>query len=114
MPKRIQITRNQPWRAANPVAVIVDRTTKWGNPFMVGEPLPDVPDQLIDAENACQCFEIFTMPELPVHELKGKDLACWCPLPAQGPRQACAPCQVDVLLKHANRCGPEVGDASVY
>lgn len=33
MPKRIQMTRQRPWRADNPDAVRVDRTTKWGNPF---------------------------------------------------------------------------------
>lgn len=35
-PKRVQMTRNKPWRAEHPDAVIVDRRTKWGNPFKVG------------------------------------------------------------------------------
>ncbi|MEO0955772.1 MAG: DUF4326 domain-containing protein [Pseudomonadota bacterium] len=96
MPARIQMTRNKPWRADNPDAVIVDRTTKWGNPFKVGDPMPGMPDQPMDAEDACQCFEICSIPELPVHELKGKDLACWC---SPG-----SPCHADVLLKYANRC----------
>ena len=35
--KRVQMTRNKPWRAEHPDAVIVDRRTKWGNPFKVGD-----------------------------------------------------------------------------
>lgn len=37
MPKRIQMSRQRPWRADNPEAVIVARPSKWGNPFRVGE-----------------------------------------------------------------------------
>lgn len=37
-PRRIQMSRQWPWRQANPDAVIVDRRTKWGNPFYVGGP----------------------------------------------------------------------------
>jgi hypothetical protein len=36
MPKRIQMSRQKPWRADNPDAVIVDRRTIYGNPFKVG------------------------------------------------------------------------------
>jgi hypothetical protein len=36
MPKRIQMSRQKPWRAENPAAVIVARPSKWGNPFKVG------------------------------------------------------------------------------
>lgn len=35
-PKRVQMTRNRPWRAEHPDAVIVARPSKWGNPFKVG------------------------------------------------------------------------------
>ncbi|QFT00505.1 hypothetical protein FIV06_23960 [Labrenzia sp. THAF191b] len=101
MPKRIQMTRTKPWRCDAPDAVIVDRTSKWGNPFKVGADLPGMPGQPMDAEDACQCFEIFTIPELPVHELAGKDLACWCALDA--------PCHADVLLKYAARCTADKG-----
>lgn len=34
-PKRIQMTRNKPWRSGNPDAVIVARPSKWGNPHKV-------------------------------------------------------------------------------
>lgn len=33
-PKRIQMTRQRPWRAEHPDAVIVARPSKWGNPFI--------------------------------------------------------------------------------
>lgn len=36
MPKRIQMTRQRPWRNDNPDAVIVARPSKWGNPFQIG------------------------------------------------------------------------------
>lgn len=36
MVKRIQMSRKHPWRADNPDAVIVDRRSKWGNPFRIG------------------------------------------------------------------------------
>ncbi len=101
MPERIQMTRQRPWRQEHPGAVIVARPTKWGNPFKVGHGTPGLPGQIMDAEDACQYFELFGIPELPVHELAGKDLACWCP-PG-------APCHADVLLRYANRCKPEGG-----
>jgi hypothetical protein len=37
MPKRIQMTRQRPWRHEHPDAVIVARPGPWGNPFRVGE-----------------------------------------------------------------------------
>lgn len=35
MPERIRMHRDRPWRRDHPDAVIVDRSTKWGNPFRV-------------------------------------------------------------------------------
>lgn len=37
MPERIQLRRTKGWRMP-PDTVKVDRTTKWGNPFVVGKP----------------------------------------------------------------------------
>lgn len=34
-PKRIQMSRQRPWRAENPDAVIVARPSAWGNPYRV-------------------------------------------------------------------------------
>ena len=33
MPRRVQMTRQRPWRHEHPDAVIVARPSKWGNPF---------------------------------------------------------------------------------
>lgn len=38
MPERVQMARQHPWRDRHPDAVIVDRRTKWGNPFKDGMP----------------------------------------------------------------------------
>lgn len=86
-----------------PGAVKVDRTTRWGNPFRLG----------IDGDRA-QCVALYRhwleqgndavhgvrgdaradlLRDLP--RLRGRDLACWCPLDA--------PCHADVLLALANR-----------
>lgn len=35
-PQRIQMSRQHPWRADNPDAVIVARPSRWGNPFSAG------------------------------------------------------------------------------
>lgn len=87
MPQRIQMTRNKPWRPDNPDAVIVARPTKYGNPFKIGD------DGVPDAETAVECFEGM-WGLIDVTELRGKDLACWCPLGQ--------PCHADVLLEWAN------------
>lgn len=119
MPKRIQMTRNQPWRHMHPDAVIVDRRTPWGNSFVIGE--PGVPD----AARAVGLFRAAVMitsyaeecvtqdPSMVLHSimsgmpgpvprleairlhLRGRDLACWCPLDR--------PCHADVLLELANQ-----------
>lgn len=66
-------------------AVNVARPTKWGNPYRA-----DVAGALV----AVNMFEIFAAPRLPVADLKGKNLACWC--------APDAPCHADVLLRLAN------------
>lgn len=102
MPKRIQMSRQRPWRADNPDAVIVARPSKWGNPFKVGETLKVTSGgnplgTMVATDPAMVVFffrryvEHF---EIDVSELHGKDLACWCPLDQ--------PCHADVLLELAN------------
>lgn len=116
MPKRIQMTRQRPWRRDHPDAVIVARPSKWGNPFTVGE--TGVPNARVavslfqsviqlteyflaqDDEMTMRCNIIATefgtvlTPEFIRTELRGKDLACWCALDQ--------PCHADVLLEIAN------------
>ncbi|WPO85429.1 DUF4326 domain-containing protein [Herbiconiux sp. KACC 21604] len=96
MAKRIQMSRQHPWRADNPDAVRVDRNTKWGNPFRVGV-------NAFNRANAVDQFREMVMRpgrsfggfrEQVRTDLAGRDLACWCPL--DQPRHA------DVLLEIAN------------
>ena len=96
MPKRIQMSRQRPWRADNPDAVNVARPSEWGNPFRVGV-------NAFNRVNAVEQFrEMVTRPgrsfegfrEQVRAELAGHDLACWCPLDQ--------PCHADVLLELAN------------
>lgn len=50
-PKRIQMSRQNPWRSEHPDAVIVARPSKWGNPFRLGTytALMREPAALVDA-----------------------------------------------------------------
>ena len=86
MPDRIQRKRTKDWKM--PVnAIYVGRPTRWGNPFADQD----------NAELVRQFRYNCLTPELICSvrsELKGKDLACWCPLDQ--------PCHADVLLKIAN------------
>ncbi len=105
-PKRIQMSRQRPWRAENPDAVIVSRPSKWGNPFKVGEKLsvtsmgvPIGTTMVADASIAVFLFRRYVEHyELDLEPLRGKDLACWCRLDQ--------PCHADVLLELANRPKP--------
>jgi len=105
MPKRIQMSRQKPWRADNPEAVIVARPSQWGNPFRVGEKkwLADESGKptlfaVPDAPTAVRLFRWYVtggFREKTIRDdLAGKDLACWCPLDQ--------PCHADVLLELAN------------
>jgi len=86
--KRIQRKREKGWRMP-PNTVYVGRPTKWGNPFT--------------GDNAVNNFEIMILSKMlddvnfkkKLEELKGKNLACWCPLNK--------PCHADILLKIANQ-----------
>jgi len=116
-PKRVQMTRNRPWRADHPDAVIVDRRTKWGNPYRI-ERHPfggwtvrnTATDKMlvngVTREGAlAACVELYRqaiedhrdfvpLPSMIRHDLAGHDLACWC--------KPSDPCHADVLLELAN------------
>jgi len=101
-PKRIQMSRQKPWRADNPDAVIVARPSKWGNPYRVGDEFLNdkglVVDRVEDAADAVGRFRQYVarigLHMLVRRNLAGRDLACWCPLDQ--------PCHADVLLELAN------------
>jgi hypothetical protein len=118
-PKRIQRKRVAGWRMpAN--AVSVTRPGKFGNPFLVGMyvMLGDGKNMsglsymiCLDPKRATPAYTHIETPEQAVNiyreyrrrfplskaaiaEIRGKDLACWCPL-----NQVC---HADVLLEIAN------------
>jgi len=88
-PKRIQRRRTKGWRMPEG-AIYVGRGSKWGNPCRV-----ERHSQRLDA---VAWFTTHVAPALDVSELRGKNLACWCPLDQ--------PCHADVLLELANAPEP--------
>ncbi len=102
MPKRIQMTRNKPWRHEHSDAVIVDRRNKWGNPWIPrSQHRADLRVLVVDKyKRALADGELpFTVEDVRT-ELAGKDLACWCPLPAPGETDHC---HAAVLIELANK-----------
>ena len=102
MQQRIKLSRQKGWRMP-PGARKVDRSTRWGNPFVVGAPgIPDVSTAVARFREAMEQGG-FANDSLRAQfardhvraELAGLDLACWCPLDG--------PCHADVLLDIANR-----------
>ena len=126
-PKRIQLSRKKGWRLP-PNAVVVSRPSKWGNPYKVhrcncgsptcwivddtrGEPLENVATRaesialsVIDFLNWIKYESAGkAMARAAKNELRGKNLACWCPLPKPGQPDIC---HASVLLEIANEVQP--------
>ena len=108
IPRRVQMSRQHPWRADNPDAIIVAGHHAWSNPYRVerwnmarGEkqlwwvpwlgvadytPEPQLFAHRTDAARlASQMFAariLGSIPYLPAAmvPLSGHDLACWCPI----------------------------------
>lgn len=111
-PKRIQLQRSKGWRLpANTVKV--DRTTAFGNPYRVGQPvdmkqarrwgweISPAGRKIVceDAAEAVHRFDHALMRDVAIHDhlrkkLGGRDLACWC--------DAGDPCHCVPLLFVAN------------
>jgi hypothetical protein len=102
MPKRVQRKRTKGWRMP-PNTVYVGRPTKWGNPYVVGHIIFNNAGDCITAELAVEMYERYLRFSIKrrggdfLNALRGKDLACWCPLDS--------PCHADVLLRLANEEG---------
>ena len=102
-PHRVQLSRVKGWRLP-PNTISVARPTKWGNPFVVGQPHPYCTAEEI-AEK-CACAEPLTREDAvdlfgalywnpeELAYLRGKKPARWC-----GP----GPCHADWLLNLANK-----------
>lgn len=93
MPLRIQRHRTKGWKMPAG-AVYVGRPTWWGNPYSV--------DMFSPEDDLVALYRRFLL-ETPIGidlvreariRLRGKNLACWCPLDQ--------PCHADVLLELAN------------
>ena len=103
-PIRIQLRRVKGWKMP-PNTVKVDRTTKWGNPFVVGQPGGVYTPCVKDRRHAWQLFRSVALTNeklvtaARIH-LRSKNLACWCPLPT-APYEPDT-CHAAVLLEIAN------------
>ena len=109
MAERIQLRRTKGWRKPEG-AITVARPSKWGNPFtlrgsrwVIG---PYGNEYFCEAgEQRGVAVRFFRESLMSGHldisiedieaELRGHDLACWCPLDQ--------PCHADVLLSLANQ-----------
>lgn len=95
-PRRVQLSRRKGWRMPENT-VSVARPTKWGNPYKVGE------DGITDRQVAVYRFYLWLTQTVAGRELasearaelRGKNLACWCPIGG--------PCHADVLLAAAKK-----------
>lgn len=124
MPKRIQRRRTKGWRMPAG-AVYVGRPSKWGNPFFHTQRYYGVDEALALYRDVAEGIWNPTLvahhanPRIPYddsvwwrkrlgehpleameRELRGKDLACWCPLVDKDGNRV--PCHADVLLELAN------------
>ena len=93
-----------------PDTIKVDRATPWGNPFVQGvhgtreecvaqcaqllraNKLPIFDQAGSDEDGTFRAYRTFALAH--IEELKGRNLACWCPLDS--------PCHADTLLLLAN------------
>ena len=98
-PVRIRRLRKKDWKMP-PNTIYVGRPTKWGNPFKIGQLFEN--KYPLNNEQAVAFYKK-RMLEYGVQlkwfdgikrELKGKHLACWCPLTE--------PCHADILISIAN------------
>src|SRR5690242_19267039 len=85
VPRRVQLSRAKGWRMP-PNTVKVDRTTKWGNPFIPGKPSAYSGGRPVQDKRHAFVLYRAVAPDNEAlvaaarAELKGKNLACWCPV----------------------------------
>lgn len=128
MPDRIKLSRRKGWRMPENT-VVVARPSKWGNPFKVGDRVMVFLDlgwgvrtaeelgtryhgiaevvEVADRAHAVRLFRAWMRSRLTTAKehtdlgpLRGKNLACWCPLVDANGNPV--PCHADVLLEIAN------------
>jgi hypothetical protein len=108
-PFRVQLSRKPTWRLP-PNSVKVDRSTRWGNPFIVGQHgtraecvgnFERLMAGMICVTNGPHPKiqrDYYNMVLRDRHQLVGKNLACWCAIEEGGKP---VPCHADVLLRVA-------------
>ncbi len=98
-PVRIQRSRRKGAKLVSPnglPVVCVTRPGRWGNPFRVGQPGIETPKQAVERfRMVMTSLDMAFIREGLRRELRGKNLACFCPLDQV--------CHADVLLELANR-----------
>lgn len=113
LPVRIQRKRTKGWKMPENT-VYVGRGTRWGNPYSLvneeGFPLIEAArgdwepcrGGWVEArKRIVQLYRERCIDGLELTFLRGKDLACWCPLVDEF--GAPYPCHADVLLDMANK-----------
>lgn len=109
MPKRIQRRRTKGWRMP-PNTLYVGRPSKWGNSFTIGceawrfsttiaYAVPKTMHEVLEDYRDWLLGWIWLNKDF-VAPLRGKDLACWCPLWYDSGGRV--PCHADILLEIAN------------
>lgn len=107
LPTRIQRRRTRGWRMPEG-AVYVGRPGRWGNPLPVGVYVDVFGNRVTRAlaelrvreyREALLAGHLAVTVDDVQRELRGRDLACWCPLPAPGEPDLC---HAAVLLDVAN------------
>ena len=121
MPQRIQLSRRAGWRKPDNT-VVVSRPGRWGNPWTISDlmeewPHPETPTLPDLRQVAAERFRAWLAGDLvcdggypasnqrrdevlrDLHLLRGRNLACWCPLPSPGQPDHC---HAAVLLELAN------------
>jgi hypothetical protein len=115
-PIRLQLSRKKGWRMPENT-VKVDRSTPWGNPYATHKngyskendfwlhrsALIDDDTPLSDSDIGEQAAKWRTWVRANIHELRGKNLACWCRLPEPYDRDKC---HAATLLELANQDQP--------
>lgn len=102
--QRVQLRRTRGWRIP-PNTIKVDRSTRWGNPYKVGQRVRHpLTGRLVEVENRDDAIRLFALYIKSIagsklasdarETLRGKHVACWCP---EG-----LPCHGDVLIRIAN------------
>ena len=95
-PIRVQLSRKKGWRLP-PNTVVVSRPSKWGNPFRFHGTTNEGREKARAEAVELYKRNIGLLTNAIVQELRGKNLACWCPLDKK--------CHADVLLRLANVAG---------